>query len=253
MTEEYYLIERLHCAGCCRKVEQAASGVPGVEQCEVSLATRKLRIRYDESLATADQIMEAIRQRGFGARRLIPGQRQSAGDDLREQRVATVAKRRILSAGILSALLLYLSMGQMFTIRLPVPDLLSIDTHPLESAIAQFFLTFPVLWLGRDIFIDGLMSMYRRSPNMHSLVTLGCASSFLYSIFMTVRIPSDGHAVHHLYYESAALVLTFVMIGRFLEGRSLRRTGEAIRKMTQLVPETAVLLQDGTYCDVPVD
>ena len=170
------------------------------------------------------------------------------GEDPEEQELRRKKRELIVSAAF-SALLLYVSMGQMLPFglpSLPLPDLFSMHTHPMNFAVLQLLLAIPVLYCGRNFFINGFKALFHGNPNMDSLVAIGSACSFIYSVVMTFLITDDVHGhVHNLYYESAAVVLTLVSLGKFMESRNMKKTKSAITSLMRLAPDTAILADSG--------
>ena len=142
-------------------------------------------------------------------------------------------------------MLLYVSMGQMLPTPLPLPKFFSMMGQPMHFALLELILTLPVLFFGRSYLIGGFSALFHGNPNMDSLVTIGSSCSFLYSVVMTALIPRMPHDVHHLYYESAAIVLTLIMLGKYFEARSVQKTKGAITKLMELKPDTAILADSG--------
>ena len=159
-------------------------------------------------------------------------------------------KRRVITAVLFALPLLYISMGHMVPFPLPLPSLIDMYESPLGFALAQLILTVPILICGRKFYIVGLRTLFKGHPNMDSLVAIGTGSAFIYSLVMTARIPQNPMNAHHLYYESAAVVVTLVMLGKYMESRSKGKTSEAIRKLMELAPDTAVLYEDGMEREV---
>ena len=137
--------------------------------------------------------------------------------------------------------------------KLPLPQFMDMHTHPFTFAIVQLILTIVVLINGRKFYIIGFKSLFKGNPNMDSLVAIGTGSAFLYSLVMTIGILKNPNNVHNLYYESAAVVVTLVMLGKYMEGRSKNKTSEAIRKLMELAPDTALVLRDGEYQEVSIE
>lgn len=245
MTTEVYKIAGMHCAACSAGVERAVSRRPGVVRCEVNLITEKMTVTYREEEIDSEAIGRAVEKAGF---QMLP---------LSSEPVAEKRKGfswGFLLAAVCSALLLYLSMGQMLFSWWPVPLIVNISLHPLGFAIAQGLLAVPVLFVGHHFFTGGFRALFRGNPNMDTLVALGASASFLYSLVMTVRITlGDAHAAHELYFESVAVVLTLVMLGKALEAKSKEKTTDAIRALVALTPETAHLLRDGVLLEVPTE
>ncbi len=163
------------------------------------------------------------------------------------------SRRRLFLSVIFAVPLLYLSMGHMVPFPLPLPGALDMELNPLAFALAQLVLTVPILIFGRNFYLHGFPALFRGNPNMDSLVAIGTMAAFLYSLVMTVLIPRDTHYVHQLYYESAAVVVPLIMLGKYMEKRSKGKTSEAIRKLMALAPDTAIRLKDGAEQEVRVE
>ena len=249
MREEIYDISGMHCAACSASVERVTRKLPGVERSDVNLVAERMTIVYDENQVTPEQIVAKVEKAGFGAK-LHQDKPEAApvqtGEDPEELELRRKKYELIVSA-IFSALLLYVSMGQMLPFglpSLPLPDLFSMHTHPMNFAVLQLLLAIPVLYCGRNFFINGFKALFHGNPNMDSLVAIGSACSFIYSVVMTFLITDDVHGhVHNLYYESAAVVLTLVSLGKFMESRNMKKTKSAITALMR--PDTAILADSG--------
>lgn len=246
MKKEVYVVEGMTCAACSSSVERVTRKLPGVQRSDVNLTTGKLTVEYDEKSVSPDDIMNKVKKAGFG---IHP---QDEKKPVQEPAgPADTAKRDMIGAAVISAVLLYISMGQMLFGGLPVPDIISMETHPVNFAVIQMLLAIPVLYFGRRFFTVGFKALFTGNPNMDSLVAIGSAASFIYSLVMTFLISDTPHHVHHLYYESAAVVITLVMLGKYLEGGSKRKTMGAIEKLIRLSPSTAnIVTGDGTVRQV---
>ena len=250
MKEEKYDISGMHCAACSASVEKVTRRLPGVERSDVNLTTGIMTICYDESQVGPEQITAKVEKAGFGCALHAEKKEKTAGAVQNEEDAALKRKKTELGlAAVFSAALLYVSMGQMLPFglpALPLPDIFSMHTHPVNFAILQLLLTIPVLYCGRSFFISGFKALAHGNPNMDSLVAIGSACSFAYSVVMTFLISDDPHAyVHNLYYESAAVVLTLVSLGKFLESRNMQKTKGAITALMRLAPDTAILADSG--------
>ena len=250
MREEKYDISGMHCAACSASVERVTRKLPGVERSDVNLTTEMMTICYDENQVTPEQIKAKVEKAGFGC--TLHAEKQEVTEQNLEDAEAAELRRKkyeLITAAIFSAVLLYASMGQMLPFglpSLPLPDLFSMHTHPVNFAILQLLLTIPVLYCGRNFFLSGFKSLFHGNPNMDTLVAIGSACSFAYSVVMTFLISDDPHTyVHNLYYESAAVVLTLVSLGKFLERRNVQRTKGAITALMRLSPDTAILADSG--------
>lgn len=250
MREETYRIEGMSCAACSASIERVTRKLSGVVRSDVNLTTEKMDICYDELLVTPELIMQKVQKAGFGIKPYTPDKAKTA-DDIWDDTDLQKRKRDIIGAVLFTAILLYISMGQMLFSGLPVPKLISMAENPLHFAIAQLILTIPVLIFGRRFFTGGFKALFHLSPNMDSLVAIGSGCSFLYSLVMTCLIPQSNHYVHELYYESAAVVITLVMLGKYFEAKSKNKTKDAIKKLMELTPDTALLAENGETREVP--
>ncbi|NLA77365.1 MAG: heavy metal translocating P-type ATPase, partial [Clostridiales bacterium] len=253
MKSESYIIEGMSCAACSSAVERVTRKIEGVSESNVNLMTGKMTISYDEAIASSDKIISAVEKAGFGILPETVAEKPEKNEaNAKESRMSS-EKISLITAAVLCALLLYISMGQMLFDSLPTPDIISMNTHPVNYAVMQLVLTVPVLFLGRKFFVNGYSSLFKRHPNMDSLVALGCTASFVYSLVMTFLITDYPHSVHNLYYESAAVVLTLVMLGKYFEHSAVRKTKGAIQKLIELKPETSIKLVDGAQLEVATD
>lgn len=254
MKTEKYTISGMSCAACSSAVERVTRKLEGVSESNVNLTTGKMTITYDDTVLTRENIITKVEKAGFGATLDVEKskeKKQHEKDELRESIKRT--KRHLITNLILAIPLLYISMGHMLPITLPLPRWLDMAENPLHFALAQCILTVIILYNGRKFYLVGFKSLFKGNPNMDSLVAIGTGSAFLYSLVMTIRIPYDVSGVHNLYYESAAIVVTLVMLGKYMEGRSKGKTSEAIRKLMELAPDKAIVLRDGKQIEVPVE
>ena len=254
MITEKYTITGMTCAACSSAVERVTRKMDGVEESNVNLTTGILLITYDESKLTPADIIAKVDRAGFGAELFVEKnkeEREEAQEYLDEEVKRT--KRRLVSNIILTIPLLYICMGHMLPISLPLPAFMDMHHQPMIFALVQLVLTVCVLMNGRKFYIVGFKSLAKGNPNMDSLVALGTGSAFIYSLIMTILIPSDSAYAHNLYYESAATVVTLVMVGKYMEGRSKNKTSEAIRKLMELAPDTAIVIRKGEQLEVPVE
>ena len=238
MKQETYKITGMSCAAC---------------SSDVNLTTAKLRIEYDEKQVAPEQIIAKIEKAGFGAEVFSEDAEKRKKEAEAQARDLSESRRRLFLSVIFAVPLLYLSMGHMVPFPLPLPGALDMELNPLAFALAQLVLTVPILIFGRNFYLHGFPALFRGNPNMDSLVAIGTMAAFLYSLVMTVLIPRDTHYVHQLYYESAAVVVTLIMLGKYMEKRSKGKTSEAIRKLMALAPDTAIRLKDGAEQEVRVE
>lgn len=247
MKNETYIIGGMSCAACSASVQRVVSRLEGVEHCEVNLITEKMNVSYDEAIVSPEDFTRVVTKAGFEIKPLI---QQQENNPKNEEKPSSKTASLILAA-ILSALLLYVSMGQMLLPQLPTLPFFDINSNPHGYALTQLLLTFPVLFIGRKFFLAGIPALFKGHPDMDSLVAIGSGASMIYSIVMTYLIGIVPHSEHHLYYESAAVVITLVMVGKHFEANSRKKTADSIKKLMALSPDTALVLRDGEAFEVP--
>lgn len=243
MTDKSFAIEGMNCASCAAHVEKATAKMEGISFANVNLATERLTVKFDEKRTSMDQIMEAVSRAGY-----------KAIDDEKDQRAtrpeSEKLRRRLIWSLIFTIPLLVFTMSAMAGVRLPA--LIAPDASPITFALIQLLLTTPVVITGHSFYTAGTKTLLRGNPGMDTLVAMGTAAAYLYSIYATIRIlGGDGHFVHSLYYESAAAIITLITTGRFLEARSKSKAGGAIRQLLSLAPPLATVLRDGKEKTVP--
>jgi Cu+-exporting ATPase len=243
MAEKSFAIEGMNCASCAAHVEKAAGKVEGITFASVNLATERLTVSFDERKVSPGKVIDAVSKAGY-----------KAIDDEKERRASRPEtdrlRKRLIWSLLFTVPLLAFTMSVMAGARLPA--IISPDTNPLSFAFLQLLLTTPVVITGRSFYIAGTKTLLRGNPGMDTLVAMGTAAAYLYSIFATVRIGlGDGHYAHNLYYESAATIITLITTGRFLEARSKTRAGSAIQKLLSLAPPLATVIRDGKEKTVP--
>ena len=239
MAEKVFIIGGMSCAACSASVERVTKRIDGVTSCSVNLTTSKMNVIFDGTQETEKKIITAVQKAGF-----------TINEEKKEEILPKTnnkgnAKAPIIASFVLCGLLLYISMGTMLIDGLPLPEIFNSEKYPYNFAIIQMLLTIPIMFIGRKFFINGFRSLFLLHPNMDSLVAIGSTASFIYSLYITFSIPFSHHNVaHELYFESAAVVLTFIMLGKFLENRNKEKTKDTIKKLMSLSPDTAVVLKD---------
>ena len=251
MKTEVYDIFGMHCAACSAAVEKVTRKLNGVETSEVNLPMNRMTITYDEALVKPEMIISKIEKAGFGASIHVEDEETKPVEAVDEDKEIKHFKYRLITAVTLGALLLYISMGQMLVKNLPIPDMFSMHSHPVNFAILQLLITIPILVLGKNFFINGYNSLFHGNPNMDTLVAVSSTASLLYSIVMTFTLSDNPANVHNLYYESAGIVVALVMVGKYMEAHSKEKTKSAITKLMQLSPDTAIVVKDGVQTEVP--
>lgn len=264
---EQYHVTGMSCAACSSRVEKAVSKVPGVESCSVSLLTNSMGV---EGTASPEAVIAAVEAAGYGASCKGRGAGTSgdsgngasgggAEADLLEDTETPVLKKRLIWSIIFLVVLMYFSMGHMMW-GWPVPEAMA-DNH-VAMGLLQLLLTAAVMVINQKFFISGFRSLWHRAPNMDTLVALGSTAAFGYSTYslfaMTgaqVRGDMDGvmQYMHEFYFETAAMILALITVGKMLEARSKGKTTDALKNLMKLAPKTAVVLRDGTETEVPVE
>ena len=239
------------CAACSARVEKVTAAVPGVMKAEVNLLAGSMTVEMtDESICPA--VEAAVKKAGYGASRAGSRKKQPTEDPLKSMKV------RIIGSASLLVILMYFTMGHM--IGLPAPRWY--QDNPLTAALWQLLLTVPVLCLNRSYYSRGLKALWHRSPNMDSLIAVGSGASLVYGVAVLFLMSQamgrgDLEAVRvyggDLYFESAAMILTLVTLGKFLETRAKGKTGDAIRRLMDLRPQQAAILRDGVQTEVPIE
>lgn len=251
MTEILLPIDGMTCAACSRGVERALNKLDGVEEVNVSIATNHARVVFDENKLRIADIKLAVAKAGFTPLN-IEKKHDAEAERSRAKKRTDEIKRKFIIAVIFAVPLVYLAMGHMF--GAPIPSFLSPDEHMLNFALAQLILTLPILYAGRSFFAVGVKSALHKSPNMDTLVATGATAAFLYSIYSVVRIASGVQVnAHELYFESIGMIITFVLLGRMLESRSKSKTSEAVYRLMELAPKTAVLEKDSVEVTISAD
>lgn len=248
MITQKYKIIGMTCAACSSAVERVTGKIDGVSESNVNLTTGLMTITYDESKVTPELIIKKVDRAGFGAELYVEEKKAEKRDDDVQK-----TKRGLICNIILAIPLLYICMGHMLPITLPLPAFMDMHKAPLNFALVQLILTAVILINGRKFYLVGFKSLFKGHPNMDSLVAIGTGSAFIYSLVMTITIPMNPANAHNLYYESAAVVVTLVMLGKYMEGRSKNKTSEAIRKLMELAPDTSIVIRDGKQMEVPVE
>ena len=251
-----YQVTGMSCAACSARVEKAVSKVPGVTSCSVSLLTNSMGV---EGSAAEQAVIAAVEAAGYGASvkgaASAPAPAQS--DPLADHETPAL-KRRLLSSLTFLALLMYLSMGHMMW-GWPAPAFLA--DNPVAMGLAQLLLTVIIMVINQRFFISGFKSLWHKSPNMDTLVALGSTASFVYSVYALFAmtgaqargdIAQAMSWMHEFYFESAAMILTLITVGKMLEARSKGRTTDALKGLMKLAPQTATLMIDGQERTVPI-
>lgn len=253
---EQYTVTGMSCAACSARVEKAVKAVPGVTSCSVSLLTNSMGV---EGTASASAIVKAVQEAGYGASpKAAAAEPPSAELDALADHETPRLKKRLIASLVFLAVLMYFSMGHMMW-GWPLPHWF--DGNHVAMGLVQLLLAGIVMVINQKFFISGFKGLLHRAPNMDTLVALGSSASFLwstYALFAMTRAQVDGndalvmHYMMELYFESAAMILTLITVGKMLEARSKGKTTDALKSLMKLAPQTATLLREGAEVTVPI-
>ena len=264
---QQYNVTGMSCAACSARVEKAVNGIEGVTSCSVSLLTNSMGV---EGTASTEEIIKAVEAAGYGAEIKGRGKTNDAGtfgssgtnaasEDMLKDKETPVLKRRLFSSLGFLVILMYVSMGHMMW-GWPLPEALA--KNPVAIGLVQLLLAVIVMVINQKFFISGFKSLWHKAPNMDTLVALGSGASFVWSVYalfaMTdAQVNGDMAGVHaymhEFYFESAAMILTLITVGKMLEARSKGKTTDALKGLMKLAPKKAVLLVDGVETEVPIE
>lgn len=254
----HFKVKGMSCAACSARVEKAVRAVPGVTDCSVSLLTNSMGV---EGTATADAIIKAVKAAGYGAslKKASSSSSSSASgnsDELTDTETPRL-KRRLVTSVVFLVILMYFSMGHMM-FNLPLPSFL--EGNHISVGLIQLLLTVIIMVINQRFFISGFSSLIRKAPNMDTLVALGSGASFIWSVYALFAMSNAVHNGNHaaaaiymdeLYFESAAMILTLITVGKTLEAKSKGKTTDALKSLMQLTPQTAVIVKNGKELIVP--
>ena len=267
MKKETYDITGMSCAACSARIEKGISGMEGMQQCSVNLLKNSMTVSYDEAELDSGKIIHQVEDIGYGASLHQTQGSKTTGASGRGKNGATDAaaaakqmKQRLIVSLVFTIPLFYISMGHMA--GWPLPSWLLGARNHMIFAFTQFLLVLPVLIAGGHYFKNGLKNLWHRSPNMDSLIALGSGAAFVYGIYAIYKIAwgfsiEDMDMVEtfgmNLYFESSAMILTLITLGKFMEARAKSKTSEAITKLMDLAPKTAKVLRNGQEEEISVD
>ena len=253
---EQYNVTGMSCAACSARVEQAVNKVPGVTSCAVSLLTNSMGV---EGTASSRDVIRAVQEAGYGASLKTAAKSQAPQEDALADHETPKLKKRLIASLAFLAVLMYFSMGHMMW-HWPLPAWF--EGNHVAMGLVQLLLSAIVMVINQRFFISGFKSLAHRAPNMDTLVALGSMASFVwsvYALFVMTRAQVDGDLVKveqymmEFYFESAAMILTLITVGKMLEARSKGRTTDALKSLMKLSPKTAVVLKDGAEQTVPIE
>lgn len=250
-------IEGMTCASCVQAIEKSVGKLASVSSVNVNLATEKMTVTFDEATLNVSDIVHAVEDTGYQAK-LETSEQEGPSQADRQSAHIQALWRRFLWSTIYTVPLLYIAMGPMLPFGgLPLPGFLNPMTNAMNFAVIQLLLTLPVVYLGRDFYKVGFKALFKGHPNMDSLIAIGTGAALVQGIVMTGLLVSGqlhvGHGHPDLYFESAAVILTLITLGKYLEVVSKGKTSEAIKKLMGLAPKTARVMRDGQEVEVAID
>lgn len=251
--KETLKVTGMTCAACSARVEKMVGKMEGIHSCNVNLTTEKMSIEFDAEKQSLDEVKKKIEKLGYGWEEIRKDTVDR--DKIRKEREIHILKMKLRISLTFTIPLLYIAMGHMIPgVKLPVPEFLDHRLHPYNFALAQILLTLPVVVAGYRFYFVGFRAIRLGSPNMDSLIAMGTSSALLYSLYASYQIfQGKTEFVHRLYFESAATIITLILLGKSLEAVSRGKTGDAIKKLMGLAPKTAILICDGVEKEIPID
>lgn len=258
MQKKKFNITGMTCSACQSHVEKAVSRLDGVSKVNVNLLRNYMETEFDESITGADKIIQAVKNAGYGASEKGEESKSEMNKSGSEDENLISMKKRLIRSVLFLIPLFYICMGHM--INAPMPELLTGQENMMLLALTELLLTIPIIAINSHFFRNGFRNLIKRVPNMDSLIALGSSASFIYSLYGTYMAAYHiGHgnlsAAHgfmgNLYYESCGMILTLITVGKYLEAKSRRKTSDAVSKLIDLAPKTAIVLRDGVETEIP--
>jgi len=248
----------MSCAACAQRIERALKALPGVSGASVNFATENAVVTFEAQTVQLSELREVIKKTGYQP---LEHNKTGAADEdrKRKQKEIRTLRTKFIIAAVFAVALLYIAMSPMIAfVKLPLPQWLDMMKHPLAYSLAQLTMVMPIIAVGYRFYTVGFRALVQRSPNMDSLIAIGTTAAILYSLFNTLQIAGGSHRTAHgsgaeLYYESAGIIITLILLGKMLEAISKGRTGEAIKKLMGLAPKTAIVIKNGMEMETPID
>lgn len=252
MESKTFAITGMTCASCVQTIEKATKKLNGVFESNVNLATEKMNIQYDASEVSVTDILDAVSGAGYEAHEDIATAESVDEDQEQKQKAVKSLWKRFWISALFTAPLLYIAMGHL--VGAPLPGFIDPAISPEGFVIIQLLLTFPVVYVNRSIYASGFKTLFRGHPNMDALIAIGTGAAFLYGIFAAIMIFSGNVSfADDLYFETAAVILTLITLGKYLETLTKGKTSEAIKKLMGLAPKTAMIIRNGQEVEISID
>lgn len=246
MRTETLNIKGMTCSACVKAVERAVNKLDGIEEGNVNFATEKLKVIYDENKITIESIIAAIESAGYG------GELEGEEKEDEKSEHLNAMKKRLITAFVFGIPLFYISMGHMM--GLPIPNSIMPNMYPMRFALIQLILVIPVVCVGVKFYTVGFKAIIKGNPNMDSLIAMGTSAAMVYSLYSMYEIMlGDVSQVHNLYFESVAMIIALIMLGKYLEAKGKAKTSDAIKKLMGLEPKVATVIVNNKEVDVPIE
>ena len=251
-------ITGMSCSACSSAVEKSVKKLDGINSVEVSLLTNSMTADFDTQKTDEQAIINAVTKAGYGAS--VHGKTENKKNNKPENNDFSETRIRLIVSFVCLIPLMYIAMGHM--ISLPLPAFLEGVRNGVSFSFIQFLLTLPIMYANRKYYINGFRALIKKSPNMDTLVATGSLAAILYGVYSVFAIgnaigtnntATAEHFLHNLYFESGAMILTLITLGKFLEARSKNKTSDAISALLELTPETATVERNGTETEIPVE
>ena len=249
-SEAYFKVKGMTCASCANRIEKVVNKMDGVYEAVVNLALEDMNVKYDKRKVSVEDIEKVVKNAGYEAIEIKDTAKSDHKKDAQEK--VKKARNRFIWAVVFAVPLLLIAMGPMLGLKLP--GVINPDINPFNYAFIQLILALIIAFIGKDFFIHGFKNLFHLSPNMDTLIALGSGAAILYGIYALVKIyQGDIHFAHHLYFESAGMIVAFISLGKFLEAITKGKTSDAINKLMGLAPKTATIIVDGKEKVVGID
>ena len=244
-------IKGMTCASCAMAVERVIGKLDGVHEASVNFATEKVKVVYDMSKTGIAEIKSAVAIAGYEALDIETESQAEQENDRKESERKLLWKKFLISA-VFTAPLLYIAMGHM--LGLPIPEIIMPEAYPVNFAVIQLILVIPSMIAGYKFYTIGFSRLLKREPNMDSLIAIGTGAAFIYGIYAVIQIINGNHEyTMELYFESVGVIITLILLGKYLEAVSKGKTSEAIKKLMGLAPKTATVIRDGKETVIPIE
>ncbi len=245
-------ISGMACASCATRIEKTLLKIEGVIFAYVNLASEKATAEYDDKVISNNMIIKVIDDLGYKA--VLFSETNKDQDKAKKDKQLKILIIKLIISAVFSIPLLYITMGRMISSNLPLPNIIDMNNFPLNFALVQLFLCLPVIIVGYKFYTVGYKSLFNKSPNMDSLIAIGTCAAFLYSVFCTIQIANGNFFyAEKMYFESSAIIITLVLLGKTLEALSKNKASDSIKALMRLTPKTALVIRDGKELELMID